>query len=260
MKILGRAVAIHSYKGGTGKSSIAANLAAHYARAGRNTCLLDYDFRAPSLNILFKANPKKWLNGFLDGSCEVEETLVDFSERFKTKGKLIVGFANPSFEAMKEMMTKDRRWEMKALHRTLSAKTTIYSKYHADYILFDTSPGIHYSSVNALAGSDVIALVMKPDEFDMEGTKEMVRGIYNVLGRKTGILLNKITNEALQIQGGQEKLVKTLEGSLDLPIIGMIPWKSDVLATGGRLIHVFDQPDHEFSRAIHNIGEKLEKF
>jgi len=161
---------------------------------------------------------------------------------------------------MKEMMTKDRKWEMNALHRTLSAKTGIYSKMKADYLIFDTSPGVHYSSINALAASDVIALVMKPDEFDIEGTKEMVRGIYNVLGKKTGLILNKITPELLSMESGMLKLEKRMSNALELPVIGTIVWKSDVLAQGGKVIHVIEKPDHEFSKAIGTICEKLKEF
>jgi len=257
---MAKTIAIHSYKGGTGKSSIAGNIAAKLAKDGENVCILDFDFRAPSLNILFKTNTKKWLNDFLEGKCEVNEVIIDLRDRLKTKGDLYLGLANPAYEAMKEMMTKDRKWEMNALHRTLSAKTVIYSKMKVDYLIFDTSPGVHYSSINALAGSDVIALVMKPDEYDLEGTKEMVRGIYEVLGKKTGLILNKITPELLSMEGGLDRLQKRLANALELPIIGTITWKNDVLAQGGKLIHVLEKPEHEFSKAIGAICDNLARF
>jgi len=60
-----KTIAIHSYKGGTGKTSIAVNLAVIYAIKGKNVCILDYDFRAPSLQIAFKEKPRFWLNDFL---------------------------------------------------------------------------------------------------------------------------------------------------------------------------------------------------
>jgi len=45
----GKTIAIHSCRGGTGKSVIAANLAIILARKGLDIALLDLDFRAPSL-------------------------------------------------------------------------------------------------------------------------------------------------------------------------------------------------------------------
>jgi len=48
-------ITVHSYKGGTGKTLLSVNLAAMFADRGKKTCLLDLDFRAPSLCVIFKA-------------------------------------------------------------------------------------------------------------------------------------------------------------------------------------------------------------
>jgi MinD-like ATPase involved in chromosome partitioning or flagellar assembly len=254
---MGKALAIHSYKGGTGKTSISANLAATYAKKGLNVCLLDYDFRAPSLKILFKEKIKRSLNEFLEEKCSIFEATVDLSNKYKMKGKLIVGFADPSTEVMREMMTKDRKWEMQALHLTLSAKESLYRQYNIDYIIFDTSPGIYYSSINALAASDYVLLVTKMDEFDFEGTKELIHGIYNVLGRKAGILLNKIPAMNVPIGSGEVKMEEKLSSIFNLPILGIIPCYCDVQADGGKTLHSLQQPDHPFPQHIEKIVERI---
>jgi len=41
-------IAVHSYKGGSGKTSFAINLASAYASVGKSVCLLDVDLKAPS--------------------------------------------------------------------------------------------------------------------------------------------------------------------------------------------------------------------
>lgn len=258
--ILGRTLTIHSYKGGTGKTSIAANLAASYAKSGSDVCILDYDFRAPSMQVLFKGKPKNYLTDFLDEKCDISDVLIDVTKKNKTKGKLLVGLADHSTKTMREIMTKDRKWEMKALHLTLSAKAALYKDLNVDYIIFDTSPGMHYSSINALAASDFALLVTKMDEFDFEGTKELINGIYDVLGRKTGILLNKIPTMHVPIGDGQKKLEEKLGRSFNLPIFGMIPCYCDVQADGGKTIYTLQQPDHPFSQSIEQLTEKLEDY
>jgi len=250
-----KTISLHSYKGGTGKTSIAANLAAIYARLGQRVCLLDYDFRAPSLGVLFKPNPKFWLNDYLDGRCEVDAALVEVGEGLGLKGGIFAGFADPSTKAIREMMTKDRAWEMGALHRTLSAKRAIQKKLGADYLIFDTSPGIQYSSVNALASSDAIALVMKGDDFDMEGMKEMVRGIYDVLGRKAGIVMNKIPMGLIGGEGGG--MANAIEEEFKIPVLGVISCYCELMAMGGRSIYALDRPDHPFSRALEELSKRI---
>ena len=256
---MSKTLAFHSYKGGTGKTSLVVNLGALYAKQGANVCLLDYDFRAPSLNVLFKAKPQFWLNDYLEGKCSIVDTLVEESARFKLDGKLWVSFANPSLEALKDIMGKDRKWEVKALSKTLSGKKEILQEKQVDYLIFDTSPGAQYSSINALAGADLVSLVMKADEFDLEGTKELSKGVYEALGRKSAILLNKIPLEQIAAAGGREKFVKQIETEVGLPLIGMIPCMCELMAYGGKIIYALEKPEHTFTKSIVDIADALNK-
>ncbi|HID16746.1 TPA: hypothetical protein EYP26_00470 [Candidatus Bathyarchaeota archaeon] len=251
-----RTVAIHSYKGGTGKTSIAVNLAILSAAKGRSVCLMDYDFRAPSAQVAFKEKPRLWLNDFLNGRCELKDALVDLTEKYGVEGRLLVGFANPDHQALKSMMAKDRRWEMRALHRTLSAKRIVHEGMGVDLLIFDTSPGMIYSSINALASSDLILIVMKGDVFDLEGTIELVRGTYDILGRKAQIILNKIPLGHFKA-GGAEALQASIQEKLGLPVVGLIPCDCGLLADGGKSIYAIEKPSHPFVQALSKMAEKI---
>jgi septum site-determining protein MinD len=257
---MGKTIAFHSYKGGTGKTSIAANVATLLARDGEKACVLDFDFRAPSLNVLFKSQPKKWLNDYLDGNCEIDATVVDLSAKYKLRGKLAACFANPSLAAMSEMMTKDRKWEMKALQRTLSGKKELLGKGRFDYLIFDTAPGAQYSSINALASADAVGLIMKADEFDLEGTREMSKGIYEALGRKSALVLNKIPLEQLAEEGGEQRFESKLEALFHMPVLGLIPCFCELMAMGGKFLFVLEKPEHTFSKSLFAIATRLREF
>ncbi len=257
---MSKTIALHSYKGGTGKTSISANLAALYALRGHNVCLFDYDFRAPSLQVLFKTQIRNTLNDFLEERCEIDDALNDVSKKYKTKGHLYVGFASSSTDSMREMMAKDRKWEMKALHRTLSAKNKLHDDGRADLVIFDTSPGVSYSSINALAASDFVILVSKMDEFDMEGTKELVHGVYESLGRKTGLLLNRIPTEQFPLGAGQKELEESMSKLFNLPFLGIIPCYCDIQVNGGKQLFAIEQPKHPFSQALSEVADRAERF
>jgi len=254
---LSKTLAFHSYKRGTGKTSIVVNLGALYAKQGAKVCILDYDFRAPSLNVLFKAKPKFWLNDYLDGNCGIIDTLVDESSKYNLTGKLWVAYANPSLQALKDVMSKDRRWEVKALSKTLAGKKEIIAEKNVDYLIFDTSPGAQYSSINALAGADLVSLVMKADVFDLEGTKELSKGVYEALGRKSGVLLNKIPLEQVAASGGEERFKQMIEKEVGLPLVGLIPCMCELMASGGKTIHTLEKPDHTFTKCISRISQTL---
>ena len=50
---LKQVITFHSYKGGTGKTTLATNLAALLAKKGNNVCIVDIDVYAPSLHSYF---------------------------------------------------------------------------------------------------------------------------------------------------------------------------------------------------------------
>ncbi|MCX6644506.1 MAG: P-loop NTPase, partial [Candidatus Bathyarchaeota archaeon] len=51
---MSKIIAVHSYKGGTGKTLLSVNLAATLAKNGKKVCIFDLDFRAPSLFAILK--------------------------------------------------------------------------------------------------------------------------------------------------------------------------------------------------------------
>ena len=85
---MSKIIAVHSYKGGTGKTLLSVNLAATFAKLGKKICLFDLDFRAPSLfSVLKVENAECWLNDYLNGACEINKVLVDLSSRIQGSGK-----------------------------------------------------------------------------------------------------------------------------------------------------------------------------
>jgi MinD-like ATPase involved in chromosome partitioning or flagellar assembly len=86
----GKMISFHSSRGGTGKTLIATNLAAMFAKKGLRVALLDLDFRAPSLKSVFSRGIKQpvefWLNDFMNGLCSISQVLVDVSQSYALEG------------------------------------------------------------------------------------------------------------------------------------------------------------------------------
>jgi len=256
---MGKIIAIHSYKGGTGKTLLAVNLAALYANQGKSVCLLDLDFRAPSLQAVFKVhNAEYWLNDYLNGVCEIKKTLKDFSLTHVRRGKFLVGFANPSTEAIREMTAKDRKWEMKALGRLLSLKTSLLNDMQLDYVIFDTSPGLQYSSINAIVSADLALVVSGMDISDIKGTQRMIDELYDLFEKKTGLVMNKVFVEILQSKTHRADLAKQLMNSYNLPLIEMIPCFCDILREGGTKIFATENPEHPFIKTLDRVATTIE--
>jgi MinD-like ATPase involved in chromosome partitioning or flagellar assembly len=257
---MGKIIAIHSYKGGTGKTSLSVNLAATYARRGKKVCLMDLDFRAPSLHAIFKRQDLDyWLNDYLNGVCEIDKVLVE-AKGHSNGGKLMIALANPTTQAIRDMTAKDRKWEMKALGRLLSLRTSIINDAGFDYIIFDTSPGLQYSSINAIVTADVVLVVTSLDASDINGSQRMTTELYDLFEKKTGILVNKVIAEYLSSEEEQKKFSKHIKTIHSLPVLATIPCFCEVLRAAGNFIFTEERPDHPFTETIEDLATKVEKF
>ncbi len=247
-------IALHSYKGGTGKTLLSVNLATLFAKMGKRVCLLDLDLRAPSINSFFKNGTDYWVNDYLSKACRIEKILSDCTSGDMGEGKLFVGFANPSTEAIREMESKDRKWEMEALGRLFALRASLLNDMHLDYVFFDTSPGLQYSAVNAIVSADIVLVVLSQDKSDVEGTRRMMRDLYELFEKKTGIILNKIPFEHL---GAAQKNDSIKLATNQLPIVGAVPCSCDILAAGGKCLFASEKPEHPFTKTLEEIAANL---
>src|ERR1700752_2089330 len=75
-------IGIHSYRGGSGKTTLAANLGFLAARAGARVALLDADLQAPALHLALGVESKRVLHSvseFVKERCELAEVPLDLS-------------------------------------------------------------------------------------------------------------------------------------------------------------------------------------
>jgi cellulose biosynthesis protein BcsQ len=177
-------IALHSFKGGTGKTALSINLATIFAKMGRKVCLMELDFNAPSFFATFNNSGKHWVNDYLNKACKAERLLIDCGTENMGKGKLFVGLANPSTEAIRELASKDRKWEIEALGRLLSLKDALTNGMQFDYVFFDTGPGLLYSSINAIIAAAIVLVVSSTDKSDVEGTRRMIHDLYEIFQKK----------------------------------------------------------------------------
>lgn len=257
---MGKIIAVHSYKGGTGKTLLSLNLAATLVKQGKNVCLMDLDFRAPSLSTILKIeNAPCWLNDYLNGLCEIEKVLIDISEKIPNKGKFFVGLANPTTEAIREISAKDRKWEMRALGRLLALRNSLLNDRGFDYLIFDTSPGLQYSSINAIVSADLVIVATTFDRSDVNGTKRMLKELYDLFEKKTGIVLNKVLNEFSSKSWNEDLRVK-VKDIYGVSLLGVIPCFCDISRAEGDFIFVQEKPEHPFTKILGEIANKLDSF
>jgi chromosome partitioning protein len=269
----GKTLAFHSYKGGTGKTTLIANLAALYAMNGMNVCLLDFDLYAPSLGMYFRKKPTTYLNALLRGDLDQpgdklddSSLIIDLGSELGLKGKLLLGFASPNKEDIGEIeFMHDQKWQLKAIKRFQSFKKHLFLEHKIDCLLLDTSPGIRYWSINALAMANMLFLVMKTSDMDIEGTKKMANDIYDVIVRygksKYFLILNKVPgiSNSNGLYGDMTELTWSgeLQKDIGTQVVGSIPCCCDIQFSKHEFLYAVNNPEHPFSRKVLELSDRI---
>jgi MinD-like ATPase involved in chromosome partitioning or flagellar assembly len=154
------------------------------------------------------------------------------------------------------MSAKDRKWEMHALGRLLALRNTLLNDKEFDYLVFDTSPGLQYSSINAIVAADFVVVATTGDRSDVDGTRRMLRELYNLFEKKTGLVLNKVLDSASK--SNKDELQSKVKAVYQVPMLGFVPCFCDVLRAEGNFIFVQDKPDHPFTKILVEMTRKIE--
>jgi chromosome partitioning protein len=314
---MSKCIAFHSYKGGTGKTTIASNFAALLAKKGYNVFLLDLDVYAPSMQSYFKKEPKKWINDYLYSNAELDDILLDLTPTISEKnydgaknknhanGRLWVAFSNSKKEEIYKLeggtsggggAGKQDTSKIQLLRRFILLREHLISQYDADYIIIDTSPGIRYWSINALAVADTLFLTLKMGDLDIEGTRKMadeIYGSFTKFGAKSYLLLNRVAGYCvpnirdetpmvspatvsnddstlhlrnngpsglMQLQQEQTKkdVKNMLSDEVGMNIISAIPCYCDIQFTRKEFLTVLRYPDHPFAKQVEQLIESMQ--
>ena len=275
---MAKCIAFHSYKGGTGKTTLACNFAVSLVKKGYRVFLLDLDVSAPSIQAYFEREPKRWVNDFLGGSADVDEIAIDLTsivDGVAQKGKLWVGFSNPKKEEIYKIEGgKEEISKMQLLRKFILLRERLISDYDIDYLIIDTSPGIRYWSINALAIADLLFLTLKMGDLDIDGTKKMADDIYGSLtkfGAKSYLILNRVAgfcaphtsnadNHATMtdILGEQESINERISKSVGMDVMSAIPCYCDIQFSRKEFLTVLKNPSHPFANQINRLSESVQ--
>ena len=271
-----RCIAFHSYKGGTGKTTIASNLASMLAAKGYKVALLDFDVYAPSMQAYFDYMPRKWVNDLLSDNAEVKEVMVDttgvvqkYAKDSNKDGRLWVGYSNSKKEEVYKLEGEAGKpsAKLQILRKFMHLREELISEFESDFIIIDTSPGIRYWSINSLAIADTLFLTLKFGDLDIEGTKKMALDMYGSFtrfGAKSYLLLNRVAGYCIPHSVGpghaiapdmkQSDDLDALSREVGMELISAIPCYCDIQFKRKEFLTVLEYPEHPFAKQLEQLA------
>lgn len=220
-------VAIASGKGGVGKSTITANLAAGLAKKGYKVGLIDADIYGPSAHIMFDVANEKPITVDVDGVNKIKPIesygVKILSIGFFADASQAIVWRGPMASKALNQMFKDAHWG------------------ELDYMLIDLPPGtgdIHLTLVGAVPLSGAV-IVSTPQEVALADAKKGV-GMFQLDSINVpviGLVENMAYFTPAELPDnkyyifGKEGAQK-LAAQLDLPVLGQIPLVQSICESG----------------------------
>ena len=281
---MGKCISFHSYKGGTGKTTLAANFSFLLASKGYKVYLLDLDFYAPSLYTYFNIEPKFWINDYLKNKADLDDVMIDSSSLidFKLKGDLSVGFSKGGKEDIYQLegsLLNDKEQQVRQFRNFIAMREDLLVNKEADFIVMDTSPGIRYWSINSIVISDIVLLTLKMGDLDLRGTIKMIKEIYSSLiehGSVCKLLLNRVSGYCVphvnigttytDIMSGNSVFKDKIDNELEKFVNGLvkvdtlleIPCYCDIQFKEKEFLTTNEFPEHPFTTKMKDLVDQVE--
>jgi flagellar biosynthesis protein FlhG len=203
-------IAVTGGKGGTGKTSVAVNLATALAQLGRRTMLLDGDLGLANVDVLLGLTPHYTLEHVLSGERALEEVILHTSS-----GVRVVP-ASSGVARMAGLSLSEQ-------HGIVQAFSTLPGPLHV--LIIDTAAGIAEPVLQFCQAAQQVLVVLRDEPTSLTDTYALIK----VLSRDRGVrqfrVLTNLTRQPEQGQMAFRRLQRVTDRYLQVVLdhVGDIP-------------------------------------
>jgi len=247
-------VSIHSYRGGTGKSNLTANLASSLVQQGKRVGVVDTDIQSPGLHVLFGMDVQSsglTLNDYLYGRSTIEQVAHDVTAKLgATVAKGGVLYLVPSSIKVGEITRVLRDgYEVNLLTDGLR---TLIKTFNLDYLFLDTHPGLNEETLLSIIISDILVLILRPDQQDFQGTAVTVEVARKLKLKQLLLVVNKVLPKL-----DAANLKDQLQDAYQAPVAGVLPVSEEMIELGSAGIFSLAYPEHPYSQGVREVAAQI---
>jgi MinD-like ATPase involved in chromosome partitioning or flagellar assembly len=254
-------VSVHSFRGGTGKSNTTANVATLLASEGRRVGVIDTDINSPGIHVLFgmaEEDMKYTLNDYLWGKCEIEKTAHDVTSNLMrtVTGKPVTWAKNgqvyliPSSIKVGEIARVLREgYDVGLLNDGFQ---NLVTELKLDVLMIDTHPGLNEETLLSIAISDALAILMRPDQQDYQGTGVTVEVARKLDVPRMLLIVNK-TPTTFDFNEVQARVQQTY----NCEVGAVLPHSDEMMTLASAGVFVLNYPDHPITQKLKRAAHRL---
>jgi septum site-determining protein MinD len=249
---MGKVISVHSYRGGTGKSNTAANLAALLAAQGLRVGVVDTDIPSPGIHVLFgltEDDMGNTLNDFLWGQCDIRQAARDVTASLGAPVRGQIYLVPSSVRAGDIARIVREGYDVNLLNDGFNA---LLDDLQLDVLLIDTHPGLNEETLLSVAISDALVIILRPDQQDFQGTSVTVEVARQLEVPKLVLLINKLPSVFDRNQVKQ--MVESLYGA---EVAAVIPHSDEMMALASGGIFTLRFPNHPVTQEYRQLLARL---
>ena len=248
-----RIISVQSFKGGTGKSTITANLAVTLAQLGKRVGVVDLDLEGPGLHVIFGVSDGEvagTINDVLQRRIPVSQAVLDLTGRVKLKDGLLI-FC-PAGHTLDEILKiLDTGFNLSTFKSILEELGRIY---RLDYVFIDSHPGIERDTLLAMALCDYLVVISRVDQQDLFGSGVMTE-VAGQLNKPVVVILNMVPSSVSEKES--KKISDRLAHLFGLRVLTALPFNSDVLENLSKGVFVLERPKDPLTHRFTEIATKM---
>jgi len=249
---MSKIISIHSFRGGTGKSNTTANVTAILAMQGLRVGVVDTDIQSPGIHVLFGLGEDEMrhsLNDYLWGKCNVEEAAHDVTSHLGVNVSGQIFLIPSSIKAGEIARVLREGYDVGLLNDGFHE---LVETLDLDVLMIDTHPGLNEETLLSIAISDALAIIMRPDQQDYQGTSVTVEVARKLNVPKLVIVVNKTPQvyDSTQVQEQVESLYHA-------EVAAVMPHSDEMMALASAGVFVTRYPDHPVTALYKQVAKRL---
>ncbi|MCA9976561.1 MAG: hypothetical protein KC413_12450, partial [Anaerolineales bacterium] len=212
---------------------------------------IDTDIQSPGIHIIFglgDERPQYALNDYLNGECAIEETALDMTAKLHAAvaGRI---FLIPSSTQISQITRFLKGYDVGIL---VDGYERLISALQLDALLIDTHPGLNNETLMSVSVSDSLALILRPDFQDYQGTAVIVD-----ISRRLGVQNMVLVANKIPLNLHLDQLRTNLETQYRCPVGALLPHSEEMMALGSEGVFVLRYPNHPISAEIKRLAQML---
>jgi septum site-determining protein MinD len=249
---MSRIISVHSFRGGTGKSNAAANVATLLAAEGQRVGVVDTDIQSPGIHTLLGLNQDEMrysLNQYLWGTCDITQAAHDMTASLDAGLRGRVYLVPSSIKANDIARVMRDGYDVALLNEGFRE---LVKELSLDVLILDTHPGLNEETLLSIAMSNTLAIVLRPDHQDYEGTSVTLSVARKLKVPGLVLVVNKVPPVF-----DPEEVKERVERAYECEVAAVLPHSDDLMALSSAGIFALRYPDHPVTGLLGQIAARL---